>query len=251
MISSTSAGPAIRATPPRLRMSAGTASRDDMTATAPVSSAMRACSPVHDVHDDAALLHLREAALDQFGPAPRALSRSVSVIGEDWMREVALTRVLLATAVYVGGKGGDGLIRREANLLHRSQQSLPQPQTRRKPSANLSRDRIGTANTHKALGRSGTERLAPLVFRRRAPLTRSRGPPALLAALRCLKVRGSRASASPFQSTRSAQHRSPALPWSRGRDIVGHSPLSRLAPFELPRSLRDRSTPTVPGGQEA
>ncbi len=44
-----------------------------MTATAPASSAIRACSAVDDVHDDAALLHLREAALDEVGPAPELL----------------------------------------------------------------------------------------------------------------------------------------------------------------------------------
>ncbi len=59
-------GSAIRATPPAERMSAGTRSRA-ITATAPASSAMRACSAFVTSMIHAALLHLREATLEELG----------------------------------------------------------------------------------------------------------------------------------------------------------------------------------------
>ncbi len=60
-------GSDMRATPPSRRMSAGTRS-SAITAQAPASSAIFACSAFDDVHDHAALEHLGEAALDAHRP---------------------------------------------------------------------------------------------------------------------------------------------------------------------------------------
>jgi len=129
----------------------------------------------------------------------------------------------------VGGKGGDGLIRREANLLHRSLAITTSTANTSKALGELSRDRIGTANTHKALGalRHRKTRSTRLSSSRSLRSRESRGPPALLAALRCLKVRGSRSAHRPFSPP--GQHSTAALPfpWSRGRDIV--APLALTA----------------------
>ena len=80
------AGSLMRATPPSRRMSAGTRS-SAITATAPASSATRACSGVDDVHDDAAPQHLGEAALHARradGAAHRASSDRSATGSSDW-----------------------------------------------------------------------------------------------------------------------------------------------------------------------
>ena len=66
MMPSIMSGSLIRDTPPCARMSAGTRS-SAMTATAPASSAILACSGGDDVHDHAAFEHLGHATLDPGG----------------------------------------------------------------------------------------------------------------------------------------------------------------------------------------
>ena len=62
----------MRATPPAARMSAGMRS-SAMTATAPASWAITRVLGRHDVHDDAALEHLRQPALDGDRPGLRSV----------------------------------------------------------------------------------------------------------------------------------------------------------------------------------
>ena len=97
MMPSTSSGSLIRATPPSRRMSAGTRS-SAMTATAPASSAILACSACDHVHDDAALEHLGQAALDAHGAG--VVGREQGKSAESLMRPVYGRRHRRSPATY-------------------------------------------------------------------------------------------------------------------------------------------------------
>ena len=230
----------MRATPPSRRMSEGTRS-SAITATAPASSAMRACSARGDVHDHAALEHLGQARLER-RRVSRLLSRPCGSLPSRRVRSLqraAPAQHLVHEEVEVLAAGavvGDGRraarsgrrarcarARRRRSRAGRTSSALVERVERRRASR---RPRVAEADDVRAArARAAPARRAPRRARpgtRPAPRSAGSARPSLSAPSRL---------AAPIQTLRARKPRESCGPWSA-------KPLARGRPGR--RSTRRR-----------
>ena len=222
MMPSIMSGSLIRDTPPCARMSAGTRS-SAMTATAPASSAIFACSGGDHVHDHAALEHLGHAALDAGGAGDR---RSDSLAGCSDTVDHSSTRM---RARYVHATRASGPHRRPISRggLRRALAGWTAPAV------------AGACRARRQAGRRSRRTRA-----RVAPASRNRRPA------------GGCAQRPRVADRVVVDLRGPARPRRLGRDHLPHrSPAPARVRLGTARSARVRSlsaaSPLVLGGRRA